>query len=155
MSVVWFATGEGRLEPAVGLVGMLGGLAGMLAERRTATAERRTAVFASVTDELRRAAVILADPRFDAVAPCVYPRLPVSAAAAAVLSGHVDAGALARLHRWRAEADDFNRRLELTELRLLTAGAAHEAGDYARALRGGYLDHVRAHLATLRRTLDP
>jgi hypothetical protein len=156
MSVVWFATGEGRLEPAVGLLGMLGGLAGVLADRRAAVTERRGAVLATLAEELRRAAGILADPRFDRIAPCVYPRLPVSATDAAVLSGVLTGDLLARLHHWRAEANDFNRRLDLTEMRLLGAGAAHEAVDYARALRGGYLDHVRAHLAALRGDLvDP
>jgi hypothetical protein len=155
MSVVWFATGEGRFEPAVGLLGMLGGLTGILAERRTAATERRGTVLTSLADELRRADAILADPRFDGVAPCVYPRLPVSATDAAVISGALtgDTGLLTRLHRWRDEANDFNRRLELTEMRLFGAGAAHEAVDYARALRGGYLDHVRAQLAGLRTDL--
>jgi hypothetical protein len=155
MSVVWFATGEGRLEPAIGVLGMLGGLAGVLADRRTAATERRGTVLTTLADELRRAATILTDPRFDGATPCVYPRLPVSATDAAVISGVLDGDLLARLHHWRDEANDFNRRLDLTETRLLGTGATHEATDYARALQAGYLTHVRTHLTHLRTTLTP
>jgi hypothetical protein len=168
VSLVWFwgAAGDGHFEPAVALLGMLGGLTGILAERRAAAQDKRTAVLAALADELARAEDVLADPVFAPAdgappAPHVYPRLPVSATDAALASGaltdHGDADLVNRLHRWRDEVNGVNRRLELTEVRLFGAGAAHEAEDFDRALHrdGGYLDHVRAHLRDLRSTMHP
>jgi hypothetical protein len=159
ISLVWFwvSSGDGRFEPAVGTLGMLGGLTGILAERRASARDRRNAVLATLRDELSRAAEVLAGPVFttEASPPRVYPRLPVSAVDAALVSGALtergDTELLNRLHRWRDEVTGFNRRLELTEVRLFGAGAAHEAADFDRALRrdGGYLAEVREHRQAL------
>lgn len=164
ISLVWFAvaTGENRFEPAVGVLGMLGGLTGILAERRAAARDRRRVVLATLADELERASAVLTDPRLTPsgdTGPRVYPRLPVSAIEAALTSGALtergDTELLNHLHRWRDEAIGFNRRLEITEMRLLGAGAAHEALDFERALHrnGGYLSHIRTRLQTLTTTL--
>lgn len=157
ISLVWFwvSPGAGRFEPAVGTLGMLGALTGVLAERRVAARDKRDTVLLTLRDELRRAAEVLAGPGFADGPPSVYPRLPASAVNAALVSGalseHADADLLNRLHRWRDEVTGFNRRLELTETRLLATAAVHEAADFHRALRrvGGYLEEVRAHRAAL------
>ncbi|HSV67547.1 MAG TPA: hypothetical protein VLJ59_16785 [Mycobacteriales bacterium] len=167
ISVVWFsvASGLSRFEPAVQVMGLLGGLTGVLAERRASARERRRVALETLSDELGRVAAILDDPRLapahgTARRPRVYPRLPVSAVDATLVSGALaeqsDTGLLGRLHRWRDEANGFNRRLELTEMRIFTAGAAHEVEDFDRALHrsDGHLDQIRRQLLELRRYLD-
>jgi hypothetical protein len=161
MSLVWFSisSGEARLEPAVGVFGLLGGLAGILAERRAARQEKRRLTLATLTDELHRARMVLADERFSpssetARRPRVYPRLPLSAVDAALVSGALtepgDTNLLSKLHQWRDEVNGFNRRLELTEMRIFGVGAAHEMADFDRALYG-YLEQVGRNLDNLQR----
>lgn len=157
ISIVWLITAHGasRFEPAVSGLGLLGGLAGILAERRATVRERRQLMLLTLVDELRRDTEILDDPQFFAArtvpTPRVYPRLPVSATDAALISGALaeptDAGLLGRLHNWRDEVNGFNRRLELTENRIFTAGVTAEIADFERTLHrsDGYLNQVRQH----------
>lgn len=162
ISIVWFwvSDSESRFEPAVGILGLLGGLFGILAERRAATHERRRTAMTSLADELGRAKEVLSDGCWPASGsdhrPRVYPRLPISAVDAALVSGALtepgDADLVGRLHQWRDEANGFNRRLDLTEIRVLVVGAAHETPDFDRALNG-YLDQVRSGLADLRQVV--
>lgn len=161
ISIVWLISADGasRFEPAVSGLGLLGGLAGILAERRATARERRQLALRTLVEELRRGTDILADPRFSAngakPTPRVYPRLPVSATDAALISGalveNFDAGLLGRLHNWRDEVHGFNRRLELTENRIFTAGVSTEIAEFERTLHrsDGYLDQVRRHLQDL------
>jgi hypothetical protein len=127
ISIAWFVTVQGpsRFEPAVATLGIVAGLTGVLAEHRVAAHERRHASLTTLMDELQRNTIILDDlwPGMsqDAPRPRVYPRLPVSATDAALVSGALtdprDAELLQRLHGWREEVNGFNRRLELTEIR--------------------------------------
>lgn len=161
ISLIWLITADGvsRFEPAVSGLGLLGGLAGILAERRATAQERRNLALLTLVDELHRDTEILADPRFytngPALTPHVYPRLPVSATDATLISGalaeHSDAELLGRLHNWRDEVNGFNRRLELTENRIFTTGAPAEVAEFERMLyrSDGYLKHVRLHLQDL------
>jgi hypothetical protein len=166
ISIVWFAasSGDGLFEPAVGLLGILGGLTGILAERRAAANDRRKAIRATLRDELNRATTILAGTTFaptDTPHAQVYPRLPLSAVDAALTSGVLlepaDTELLNQLHQWRDEVNGFHRRLELTETRVFAAGATHDATDLHRALhrQGGYLDHIRDRLAQLFMLVEP
>jgi hypothetical protein len=162
ISVVWFVTAQSgsRFEPAVAMLGLLAGLIGVLTERRVAAQERRHVSLTTLADELRRSAVILADPRFTldhkVPRPCVYPRLPVSATDAALISGALaersDTELLQRLHNWRDEVNEFNRRLGLTEIRLFTVRVPAEIAEFERALHrsDGYLSQMRSHLHDLR-----
>jgi hypothetical protein len=161
IGVVWFTTAHGvsRFEPAVAVLGLLAGLVGVLAERRAYARERRQLTLVTLADELRRAGSVLDDPRFgpdrESSRPRVYPRLPVSATDAALVSGTLaerdDAELLRRLHNWRDEVNGFNRRLELTENRIFIAYVPVEVTEFERALhsRDGYLTQVRGHLTTL------
>lgn len=163
ISVVWFAASSGGdlFEPAVGLLGILGGLTGILAERRAAANDRRKAIRATLLDELNRTATILADATFDTPHVQVYPRLPLSAVDAALTSGVLlepsDTELLNQLHQWRDVVNGFHRRLELTETRVFAAGATHEANDLHRALHreGGFLEHIRGRLTQLLALLQP
>jgi hypothetical protein len=87
--------------------------------------------------------------------PRVYPRLPVSATDAALTSGALanqsDEDLLRRLRNWRDEVNGFNRRLELTEIRIFTSGLPTEIADFERALHSNdsYLNDTRSHLREL------
>ncbi len=161
ISIVWFITtsGTSMFEPAVQIFGLLGGLTGILAERRAAARERRHLALITLVDELRRDAAILDDrqyaPSQESPRPRVYPRLPVSATDAALISGALaersDDELLRRLHTWRDEVNGFNRRLELTEILIFTSGNSAEIAEFERALHrsDGYFSQIRRHLREL------
>src|SRR5262249_52490556 len=161
ISVVWFATAQGasRFEPAVATLGLLAGLTGVLAERRAAAQERRHITLMGLMDELQRDISILDDPRLapsqEVPRPRVYPRLPVSATDTALISGVLaqskDTELLQRLHNWRDEVNGFNRRLELTEIRIFTVEVPKEIAEFERVLyhSDGYLNQLRRHLHDL------
>ena len=160
VSVGWFASasGIGRCEPAVQLLGLLGGLTGVLAQRRAAAQERRGLALAALADELSRDAAILEDPRFTPTGdprPRVYPRLPVSAVdvalTSAALGGHGDVELVRRLHVWRDDVTGFNRRLDLTEVLVFTARTPAQLAEFERALcdPDSYLGEIRCHLRQL------
>jgi hypothetical protein len=160
VSVGWFASasGIGRCEPAVQLLGLLGGLTGVLAQRRAAARERRSLALAALADELSRDAAILDDPRFTPRGdphPRIYPRLPVSAVdvalTSAALGGRGDADLVRRLHAWRDDVTGFNRRLDLTEVLVFTARTPADLAEFERALcdPDSYLGEIRCHLRQL------
>ena len=161
ISISWFvaASGTSRFEPAIQALGLLGGLAGLLAERRAAARERRYLTLTALVDELRRDASILNGPYFslsnETPRPRVYPRLPVSATDAALTSGALanrsDEALLRRLHNWRDEVNGFNRRLELTEIRIFTSGLPAEIAEFERALHSddSYLSDIHCQLYDL------
>jgi hypothetical protein len=165
ISIIWFVTtsGASRFEPAVQALGLLAGLTGVLAERRAAARERRHLALVALGDELRRGVSILDDPSFapskGIPKPRVYPRLPTSATDAALISGALaeqsDDDLLRLLHNWRGEVNGFNRRLELTEIRLFTSGIPTEIAEFERALHrnNGYLDQIRRDLQDLQNFL--
>jgi len=161
ISITWFVTSSGasRFEPAVQTLGLLAGLTGVLAERRAVARERRHLALVTLVDELRRSILILDDPQFapskETPRPRVYSRLPVSATDAALISGALakrsDDNLLRLLHSWRDEVNGFNRRLELTEVRIFTSGMPTEVAEFEQTLHrsNGYLDQIRRHLRDL------
>ncbi len=93
--------------------------------------ERRHLVLKILLDELRRDTTILDGREFtpskETPRPRVHPRLPASATDAVLTSGALakrsDDALLRLLHNWRAdEVNGFNRRLDLTEIRILNSG---------------------------------
>ncbi|MGH3821578.1 MAG: hypothetical protein ACRDRA_01845 [Pseudonocardiaceae bacterium] len=110
-------------------------------------------------DELRRDIDILDYPQFapseETPRPRVYPRLPVSATDAALTSGALDERSdnelIQRLHNWRDEVNGFNRRLDLTEMRIFIRGTTADMLEFERTLRGddSYLNQVRIHVRDL------
>lgn len=161
ISITWFivASGASRFEPAVQTLGLLAGLTGVLAERRAVTRERRHLALVTLAEELQRIVSILGDPQFaqskEASRLRIYPRLPVSATDAALISGILakcsDDDLLRRLHDWRDKVNGFNRRLELTEIRLCTYGVPAEIEEFDQALHhsNGYLNQIRRDLHNL------
>ena len=61
VNAVWFATtsGSGRLEPIVGVLGILAGITGLVAERWAAGREARDAALQAINVELRANAELL------------------------------------------------------------------------------------------------
>lgn len=161
ISITWFITASGasRFEPAVQTFGLLAGLTGVLAERRAAARERRNLTLVTLADELRKCISILDHPQFapseEIPRPRVYPRLPVSATDAALISGALakrsDDDLLRLLHDWRDEVNGFNRRLELTEVRTFTSQMPEEVAEFERILHrsNSYLNQIRRRVQDL------
>jgi hypothetical protein len=162
ISMTWFFTTSGtfEFEQAVQSLGLLAGLTGILAERRASARERRHHTLTALADELRRATSVLDNLQFtqgtETLRPRVYPRLPVSATDAVLTSGALtersDDDLFRLLHNWRDEVNGFNRRLELTEIRVFTLGTLAEVAEFERALHhsDGYsLNQIRRHLRDL------
>lgn len=166
ISIVWFAqaSGIGHFEPAVGVLGLLAGITGVLAERRASARERRKLVLTSLCAELRSSVSVLTDRQFtvsdgDRPRGRVYRRLPTSATDSALTSGGLaergDGELLRRLHEWRDAANGFNRRLDLTELRIFLTNKPDEIRQFEQILNenDGYVDRLRLQLASLRKLL--
>jgi hypothetical protein len=131
VNAVWFATSSGsaRLEPIVGVLGILAGITGLVAERWAAAREARDAALQAINAELSANAELLGAPAFsdDPNQPLrrtVYPRLHLSAVDAALADGSVSSAsdvALARkLHAWRNQGVRFNAQLALAEILAFT-----------------------------------
>lgn len=166
ISMTWFLTtsGTSKFEPAVQALGLLAGLTGILAERRASARERRHLTLTALADELQRVTSVLDNLQFTQDAetprPRVYPRLPVSATDAALTSGALtersDDDLFRLLHNWRDEVNGFNRRLELTEIRVFTSGTLAEVAEFERILHrsDGYLVQIHRDLQDLQGVLD-
>ncbi|MCC3767537.1 hypothetical protein [Streptomyces sp. UNOC14_S4] len=156
---VWWlyvAQGQGsHFEPATSGLALVAAITGVYAERRAAARERRAQTLHALADELARNTELLDGEGFAPMDPAapkarVYPRLLQSATDAALVSGafsepgHDELVAL--LHRWRDAVHDFNRRLDLTELRSYVGAVPAEellAIDAAMHREGGQLEGVR------------
>ncbi|MFF7730018.1 hypothetical protein [Streptomyces sp. NPDC008001] len=154
----WLAVAQGRdgrFEPATSGLALVAAITGVYAERRAAARERRAQALHALADELAKNTELLTGGGFaplDRYAPKarVHPRLVQSATDAALVSGVFSgpghAGLVALLHRWRDAVHDFNRRLDLTELRTyVTRVPAEEllAIDDAMHRPGGQLDALQ------------
>jgi hypothetical protein len=166
VSLVWFVSvsGVGRFEPTVQTLGLLAGITGVLAERRATARERRQLTLASLNAELLSCASALTDSQFttttgDRPRRRVYRRLPISATDSALTSGALaersDGELLGRLHQWRDAVNGFNRRLDLTELRIFLTDNPNEVRQFNSIFHGndGYLDRLRLQLADLQQYL--
>ncbi|CAM5289611.1 hypothetical protein [Streptomyces abikoensis] len=153
----WLSVAQGRddrFEPATSGLALVAAITGVYAERRAAARERRAQALHALAAELVKNTELLGTgfAPLDRFAPRarVYPRLMQSATDAALVSGafsqpgHDELVAL--LHRWRDAVHDFNRRLDLTELRTYVSRVPPEellAIDEAMHRPGGQLDGLR------------
>ncbi|MEV0267000.1 hypothetical protein AB0I49_37460 [Streptomyces sp. NPDC050617] len=158
LSVWWLVTARGAggaFEPATTGLALVAAITGVYAERRAAARERRAQALYALADELVKNTELLTGEgfaRLDPHAPKarVYPRLVQSATDAALVSGAFSAPGhvplIALLHRWRDAVHDFNRRLDLAELRTYVSQIPDEellAIDNSMHRSGGQLDGVR------------
>jgi hypothetical protein len=140
---------------------LIAAVAGIPADRWAAEAQRRARTLASLDRELDQNREILADPRFLPAHQglgMVYPRLMLGAVDTAFIAGalnsHRDSDLVRNILDWRNVAEDFNRRLDITEQRLCTLDTlSHDELAALRAIRrpDGYfiraqdmLDEVKA-----------
>jgi hypothetical protein len=129
---IWWSTVPGTdwLQAPSQLLALLAALAGIPADRWAATAERRSRALLSLRRELLQNREVLADQRFSPESQgvgLVYPRIMLGAVDTAFISGALhpsrDQELIRRLLDWRNAAEDLNRRLDITELRLCTIEA--------------------------------
>jgi hypothetical protein len=159
VSAVWWnrSAGLSRFEPAVQILGLLGGITGIVAERWAAGRERRAEALQAIGAELRDNRKILTSPPFagDVAQPArrqVYPRMNLSAVNAAlssaVLSPRRDEALAGLLHDWRNEAEIFNHQLSLAEILAFTNGSDEVLRDLHEGLHGadGPLARMRGQL---------
>ncbi|KUJ65487.1 hypothetical protein ACZ90_47210 [Streptomyces albus subsp. albus] len=165
--VRWFAVAPpgGGYEPAIQTFALVAAITGVYAERRAAARERRAQALCALGDELVTNTEILYGEGFaplDPYAPRarVYPRLVQSATDGALVSGVFSEPGhgelLAALHTWRDAVHDFNRRLDLAELRGyvgLVSGEVLLAIDGALHRPDGQLASLRRRRADLERLL--
>lgn len=142
-SLTWMlvADGPARLQPTAQALALVAALTGIVAERYAAQQQRRRQALTTLTGELlaNRAILdemlsVLGGPH--AVRRRVYPRLLVSATDGTIAFGALtgDADLLARLHDWRNQVLDFNRRLDLTEMLTFLQGTPEEIHSFGLAL---------------------
>lgn len=125
LGIAWFALpGYEGWEPAVNTLTLVAGLTGVIVERLSAQASQRRQALLAVQDELRENLRIVGDERFTndgVVRRKVYPRLLTIAVDGALVSGALgedhDSELYRRLYRLRSLVSDFNRRLDITEVR--------------------------------------
>jgi hypothetical protein len=144
INVLWFitSTGTGRLEPVVGVLGILAGITGLVAERWAAAREARDAALQVIGTELRANRELLSSDAFSdnpdqPLRRHVFPRLYLSAVDAAFASGSFssvqDAELTTELHAWRNQVVRFNSQLALAEILAFTV----ESESVLRDLRDG------------------
>jgi hypothetical protein len=131
-------------EPALTAIGLLATLTGIFAERWASVKEERRVLLLALYREFQGNKAILSDSRFhlniDTIEhPVVYPRLLMSVTETAITSG-VFAERKYRdlfwlLHQWRDIVNEFNRRLDITELRTFVDPSPPEIREFYQALR--------------------
>lgn len=153
-----------RYQPAAEIFAYSAAIIGIFAERLARQSEARQQTISSIAAELKANEAILLDKAFavdgaNAGRPYVYPRLRISAVEDAFANTRVsflnDADLVDRLREWRDKVSDFNRRLDITELRGFTVADATERGDMHRRLvqQSGWLAELRSDLSQLKHQL--
>lgn len=153
-----------RYQPAAEIFAYSAAIVGIFAERLARQSEARQQTISSIDAELKTNEDILADKAFavdggNAGRPHIYPRLRISAVDDAFANTRVsllnDADLVDGLREWRDKVSDFNRRLDITELRGFTVADVTERGDMHRRLvqQSGWLAELRADLAQLQQQL--
>jgi len=153
-----------RYQPAAEIFAYSAAIVGVFAERLARQSEARQQTISSINAELKTNEDILADKAFavgggNAGRPHIYPRLRISAVDDAFANTRVsllnDADLVNGLREWRDKVSDFNRRLDITELRGFTVADVTERGDMHRRLvqQSGWLAELRADLAQLQQHL--
>jgi hypothetical protein len=159
---IWFLTSEGtgRLEPVVGVLGILAGITGLFAERWAAAQEAREAALDAIQGELEANDDLLTSEAFgnepdQPLRRTVYPRLHLSAVDAAFAGGSLsttrDAELTAALHGWRNQVVRFNSQLALAEMLAFTIESESVLRDLRDGLQGpdGPLTKMRAAIEGL------
>lgn len=153
-----------RYQPAAEIFAYSAAIVGVFTERLARQSEARQQTISSIAAELKANEGILMDKAFtvegaNAGRPHIYPRLRISAVDDAFANTRVsllnDDDLVDRLREWRDKVSDFNRRLDITELRGFTVADVTERGDMHRRLvqQSGWLAELSADRAQLQHQL--
>lgn len=143
LAAVWW-TKEKNFEPLLTGLGLLATITGIFGERWASANEKRREFLRALLNECRSNEVILSDSRFNPNShkpgrPIVFPRLIISvtetAIASDVFAERQDRELFSLLHQWRHSANEFNRRLDITELRTFTNLSPQEIRSLYEALQ--------------------
>jgi len=167
VNVFWFvrSTGTDRLEPIVGVLGILAGITGLVAERWAAARESRDSALEAIGIELRANRDLLASDAFGdepdrPLRRQVFPRLHLSAVDAAFASGALsvarDGEMITELHGWRNQVVRFNSQLALAEILAFTVESELVLRDLRDGLHGadGPLARLGRAISDLQNRLD-
>lgn len=128
LATVWWAK-ERNFEPLLTALGLLATITGIFAERWASAYEKKIEFMRALLNECRANKAILSDNRFKPNSrksgrPIVFPRLIISGTETALASGvfaeRKDRELFSLLYNWLRTANEFNRRLDITELRVFT-----------------------------------
>lgn len=143
LATVWW-TRERNFESLLTGLGLLATITGIFGERWASANEKRIEFLRALLNECRSNEVILSDSRFDPNShkpgrPIVFPRLIISvtetAIASDVFTQRQDRELFSLIHKWRHTANEFNRRLDITELRTFTNLSPQEIRSLYEALQ--------------------
>ncbi|MEM7727317.1 MAG: hypothetical protein AAF208_13260 [Cyanobacteria bacterium P01_A01_bin.45] len=145
LAIIWYLRQPLDFEPAVTAIGLLATITGIFAERWASVRQEQKVLLLSLCREFQSNATILSDTRFkqdiqSIQHPVVYPRLIMSVTQTAIASGafaesqYKDLFSL--LHKWHDIVNEFNRRLDITELRTFVNPSPPEIREFYQALRG-------------------
>jgi hypothetical protein len=143
LATVWW-TKERNFEPLLTALGLLATITGIFAERWASAYEKRIEFMRALLNECRSNEAILSDNRFNPNShkpgrPIVFPRLIMSVTETALASGvfaeRKDRELFSLLHQWRHTVNEFNRRLDVTELRVFTNPLPQEISSLYAALQ--------------------
>jgi hypothetical protein len=125
IAVAWFVSSP-DYEPALTSLAFLTTITGLFIDRWLAAREKRRELLYALAHELYMNLQILNDPKFKSQdelckSPIVYPRLFSSVLSTAISSGAFtetrDRHLFRLMHQWQERVSEFNRRLDITELR--------------------------------------
>lgn len=145
IAIAWFISSP-DFEPALTSIALLATITGLFIDRWLATKERRQELLYALAHELYMNLQVLADPLFrpdtePKKEPSVYPHLYVATLETVIASGafieNRDRRLFHLMHSWRQLAQEFNKRLDITELRTFTNTSADEIERFRNSLTSG------------------
>ena len=132
-TIWWFE--ERNFEALLTVLGLLATITGIFAERWASAYEKKREFICALENEYISNRAILSDHRFkvnshNSGRPIVFPRLIMSVTEAALASDvfaeRKDRKLFSLLHQWRNTVNEFNRRLDITELHVFMKSSPQE-----------------------------
>ncbi|MEI2583072.1 hypothetical protein V5G28_031140 [Scytonema sp. PRP1] len=144
LATVWWTREPNDFEPLLTALGLLATITGIFGERLASAIEKRRELLRALLNECISNVTILSDGRFNPKLhkqgrPIVFPRLMMSVTETAIVSGvfaeRKDRELFSLLHQWRHTVNEFNHRLDITELRTFTNLSPQEIHSLYEALQ--------------------
>ncbi|BAZ25446.1 hypothetical protein NIES4073_63510 [Kalymmatonema gypsitolerans NIES-4073] len=144
LATVWWTREPNDFEPLLTDLGLLATITGIFGERLASAIEKRRELLRALLNECISNVTILSDGRFNPNLhkqgrPIVFPRLMMSVTETAIVSGvfaeRKDRELFSLLHQWRHTVNEFNHRLDITELRTFTNLSPQEIHSLYEALQ--------------------